>query len=85
MDAISSSDSIDKELFKKSVSILLLVTDILYQLNKKEIKIPTKKIFHIKSNTTNGIKIIPSFEVSSSIKNLILEIYGNINSIKELL
>jgi len=69
MDAISSSDSIDKELTKKSLSTFSLFTVILYQCMKNETNILNSAIFHIKSNKTNGIKMIPSFKVSSSITN----------------
>jgi hypothetical protein len=65
MDAISSSDSIDKELTKKSLSTLLLFTDMEYQFIKNDTKIPTKLILKIISNSIKGIKIIPSLGDSS--------------------
>jgi hypothetical protein len=65
MDAISSSDSIDKELTKKSLSTLLLFTDMKYQFIKNDTKIPTKLILKIISNSIKGIKIIPSLGDSS--------------------
>jgi len=81
IDAISSSDSIVKELTKKSLSILLLFTETLYQYIKNETKIPNNVIFQIISKITNGIKITFSFDVSNSIKKRTFDIYGNIKSI----
>jgi hypothetical protein len=80
VDAISSSDSIDNELTRKSLSMLLLFGETLYQFNRNETKIPSKATFHVRSNNTKGIKIIPSACVSNSIKNRIFEIFGKIKS-----
>jgi len=73
IDAISSSASTDREFIRKSLSILLLLMEVLYQYIKNEINTPSKLIFQIKSKITNGIKIVPSFDVSISIKNRIFE------------
>jgi hypothetical protein len=85
MEAISSSDSIVNELTRKSLSTLLLLTDVLYQYIKNETNTPKSAIFQIKSNTTNGIKITPSFDVSNSTKNRIFDTYGSIKSTIALL
>jgi predicted component of viral defense system (DUF524 family) len=85
IDAISSSASIVKELTKKSLSILLLLTETLYQYIKNETKIPNNAIFQNKSKTTKGIKIIFSLLVSISTKKRIFDIYGKIKSIIALL
>jgi len=61
IEEISSSDSIDKELTRKSLSMLLLFGEAVYQFRKNEIKIPNAATFQITSNIINGIKIIPSF------------------------
>ena len=74
IEAISSSDSIVKELTKKSLSTLLLLTETLYQCIKNDTNKPNNAIFQIKSKITNGIKITFSFDVSNSTKNLILDI-----------
>jgi hypothetical protein len=84
MEAISSSDSMDNELTKKSLSTLLLFIDIEYQCNKNDTIIPKNPIFQSKSSITNGIKIKFSEYDSNSTTNLKLETTGKTKSTKAL-